>query len=168
MADKYVNQAEKDGILHDIHDSRIPELTNEDVGKSLLVGEDGQISIGNRDEQKTYLHKINYSERIQEGTGTSELVILLNITCSRNIPYTEEEIRDFILNASKNGSLLCGGTYKYGSDSSRKPLMKIENNNDVNFQAYFPSYNGHSIDIVYSYWTIQSNYEATDNVKLLP
>lgn len=45
MPNNYVNQAEKNNQTHDIHDFRIPEITQTDVGKTLVVNEEGGFSI---------------------------------------------------------------------------------------------------------------------------
>ena len=42
----YVNQTKKNNNIYDIQDKRIPDVTNEDVNKALIVDEQGSFKFG--------------------------------------------------------------------------------------------------------------------------
>ena len=68
----YVNKVQKDDIVKDIHDSRIPETTSEDQGKTLVVDSQGNIS------KSDAIKNISYNSQTGE-TSISGTVNLANV-----------------------------------------------------------------------------------------
>lgn len=92
---KYVNQTKKKDTLYDIRDARIPELSEDDSGKALVVGEDGNADI--RDVSN--LSKVTY-EQLKTLRDNSQL-----------IPGKFYRIIDYQCTTSKENTSSAGHTF---------------------------------------------------------